>query len=62
MRRTGKNRAHLLTVALESCDKVRALLEAAMEFGVVTPAERRAAYALADQVCAMTYQLRQRSV
>lgn len=60
MRRTGKDRAHLLTVALGSCDEVRALLEAAVAFGVVSPAEQRAADALADRVCAMTYRLRQR--
>lgn len=60
MRRTGKDRAHLLTVALGSCDEARALLEAAVAFGVVSAADRRAADALADRVCAMTYRLRQR--
>jgi four helix bundle protein len=61
MRRTGKDRAHLLTVALGSCDEVRALLEAAVAFGVVSPEEQQAADALADRVCAMTYRLRQRA-
>jgi len=60
MRRTGKDRAHLLTVALGSCDEARALLEAAVAFGVVTAVEQRSADALADRVCAMTYRLRQR--
>jgi four helix bundle protein len=61
MRRTGKDRAHLLTVALGSCDEVRALLEAAVAFGVLSAAEQQRADALADRVCAMTYRLRQRS-
>ena len=61
MRRTGKDRAHLLTVALGSCDEARALIETAVAFGVVSPAEWQQADALADRVCAMTYRLRQRS-
>ena len=61
MRRTGKDRAHLLTVALGSCDEVRALLEAAVAFGVLSAAEQQRVDALADRVCAMTYRLRQRS-
>ena len=60
MRRTGKDRAHLLTVALGSCDEVRALLEAASAFGVLSADEQKRADALADRVCAMTYRLRQR--
>jgi four helix bundle protein len=60
MRRQGADRAHLLTVALGSCDEVRALLETAVAFGVLSEAERQAADALADRVCAMGYRLRQR--
>ena len=60
MRRTGKDRAHLLTVALGSCDEVRALLDTAAAFGIISPAEREQADALADRICAMTYRLRQR--
>jgi four helix bundle protein len=60
MRRTGADRAHLLTVALGSCDEVRALLEAAVAFGVLSEAEQQAADALADRVCAMGFRLRQR--
>lgn len=60
MRRTGKDRAHLLSVALGSCDEVRALLDTAAAFGVISPAEQQQADALADRVCAMTYRLRQR--
>ena len=60
MRRTGKDRAHLLTVALGSCDEVRALLDTAVAFGVVAVAEQQRLDALADRICAMTYRLRQR--
>lgn len=60
MRRTGSDRAHLLTVSLGSCEEVRALLEAAVAFGVLCTAEQQRADALADRVCAMTYRLRQR--
>jgi four helix bundle protein len=37
MRRTGSDRAHLLTVSLGSCEEVRALLEAALAFGMLSP-------------------------
>jgi len=60
MRRTGRDRAHLLTVALGSCDEVRALLDAAQALGAVAEPEHGQAQALADRVCAMTYRLRQR--
>ena len=60
MRRTGRDRAHLLTIALGSCDEVRALLDTAVAFGVLTEAEQQGADALADRVCAMAYRLRQR--
>jgi four helix bundle protein len=60
MRRTGSDRAHLLTVSLGSCEEVRALLEAAVAFGVLSTDEQQRADALADRICAMTYRLRQR--
>lgn len=60
MRRTGRDRAHLLTVALGSCEEVRALLEAAVAFGVLDRVEQQRVDALADRVCAMGYRLRQR--
>ena len=60
MRRTGKDRAHLLSVALGSCDEVRALLDTAAAFGVLSAQEQGQADALADRICAMTYRLRQR--
>ena len=60
MRRTGADRAHLLTVMLGSCDEVRAILDSALVFGVITPAEQQNADQLADRVCAMGYRLRDR--
>ncbi|MDY0001106.1 MAG: four helix bundle protein [Polyangia bacterium] len=60
MRRTGRDRAHLLTVALGSCDDVRALLEAAVAFGVIGRVEQQRIDGLADRVSAMGYRLRQR--
>lgn len=62
MRRTGADRAHLLTVALGSCEEVRALLDVAVAFGVLSRAEQQLADALADRVCAMGYRLRLRSL
>jgi hypothetical protein len=44
----------------EPVDEVRALLEAAVAFGVLSAAEQQQADALADRICAMTYRLRQR--
>ena len=61
MRRTGKDRAHLLTVALGSCDEARSLLETAVAFGTISLVDQQKADALADRVCAMTYRLWQRS-
>jgi four helix bundle protein len=61
MRRIGKDRAHLLTVALGSCDEVRALLDAARAFGVVTATEQQDADELADRICAMGYRLQQKA-
>lgn len=60
MRRTGKDRAHLLTVALGSCDEVRSLLEVAVAFGVLSDQQQSQLDALADRACAMLYRLRQR--
>ena len=62
MARTGRDRAHLLTVALGSCQEVRALLEAAVAFGVLSHTDHERIDALADRVCAMIYRLRQRSL
>jgi four helix bundle protein len=60
MRRTGSDRAQLLSVSLGSCEDVRALLEAAVALGILSASEQQRADALADRVCAMSYRLRQR--
>lgn len=60
MRRTGADRAHLLTVALGSCDEARAILEAAVAFGVLEQTDVAVAEALADRACAMMFRLRLR--
>jgi four helix bundle protein len=59
-RRTGNDRAHLLTVALGSAAESRAVLEVATALGAVPEADTMAAIALADRVCAMLYRLMQR--
>jgi four helix bundle protein len=61
MRRTGADRAHFLTIMLGSADEVRAILDGAHAFDVITPRERQGADALADRICAMGYRLRQKS-
>jgi four helix bundle protein len=60
MRRQGRDRAHLLSICLGSCDEVRALLEVAVAFGVLSAKEQQEAEPLADRICAMGYRLRQR--
>ena len=59
-RRTGNDRAHLLTVALGSADESRAVLEVAAALGAVDEADTVTAIALADRICAMLYRLVQR--
>ena len=59
-RRTGGDRAHLLTVALGSAAEVKAVLEVGEALGAVPAAATVASLALADRVCAMLYRLRQR--
>jgi len=61
LRRTGKDRAHLLTVSLGSCAEVRAILDAARAFGAITEGEQQKADALADRICAMGYRLQQKA-
>ena len=61
MRRTGKDRAHLLTVAMGSHDEVRALLDVAVAFGLLPREEQQRLDALADRISAMLYRLRQRA-
>ena len=61
MRRTGKDRPHLFSVALGSCDEVRSILDGVAAVGVITAAEHQEADELADRVCAMLYRLHQKS-
>ena len=60
MRRTGADRAHLLTVALGSADEVRSGIDIALAYGLMQPEQARQAEHLADRFCAMTFRLRQR--
>ncbi len=60
MRRTGRDRAHLLTVALGSADEVRSIVDVAMIKHIITSQEAQAADAKADRGCAMLFRIRQR--
>lgn len=60
MRRTGADRAHLLTVALGSASEVSAVVDVAEALGVATPAEVHSAQLGLDRLSAMLYRLRQR--
>lgn len=60
MRRTGGDRAHLLTVSLGSADEARSGIDIAAAYGILEPDEARHADALADRFCAMVYRIRQR--
>lgn len=62
LRRTGKDRPHLLTVALGSCGEVRSILDGVAAVGVITANEHQEADPLADRVCAMLYRLREVSL
>ena len=61
MRRTGGDRAHLLTVAMGSAAEVQALLDVGVALGLISKRQAGPADELADRVCAMVYRLRQRS-
>ena len=61
LRRTGKDRAHLLGVALGSCDEARSLLDQAVAYRQITEEERVQLDGLADRVCAMLFRLRQKA-
>jgi len=60
MRRTGADRAHLLTVALGSTAEVGAIVDVAEALGVAQGAPVRAAQVGVDRLSAMLYRLRQR--
>ena len=59
LRRTGNDRAHLLTVALGSADEVRCVLDMAAASRMIPIDRAQQAESLADRVCAMTYRLHQ---
>ena len=60
MRRTGADRAHLLTVALGSAAEMGAVVDVAEALGVALSTEARAAQQGLDRLSAMLYRLRQR--
>ena len=60
MRRTGRDRAHLLTIALGSADEVRTIVDICLTAALLTAQQAQTAEALADRVCAMVFRLRQR--
>ena len=57
-RRTGRDRAHLLAVALGSASEVRAALEVAVALGAIDPGATAEALALTDRVNALLFGLR----
>jgi hypothetical protein len=60
MRRTGADRAHLLTVAMGSASDVGAIVDVAQALGVALPSEARATQLGLDRLSAMLYRLRER--
>ena len=46
-----------ITESVELAGTVRAILDSALVFGIITPAEQTTADHLADRVCAMGYKL-----
>ena len=60
MRRTGKDRAHLLTVALGSTDEVRCIVDIALAAEILRPHEAAAAETLSDRIAAMLFRIRER--
>lgn len=60
MRRTGKDRAHLLTVSLGSADEVRTILDVAMASSLVAAEQTALPDQLADRFCAMAFRVRQK--
>ena len=62
MRRTGRDRAHLLTVALGSTEEVRTIVDVVVAWGMLTAAEAAPLDELADRLCAMTFRLRQNAM
>ncbi len=61
MRRTGRDRAHLLTVSMGSTAEGQAALDVALAMGLISHDDHREAWDLTDRECAMLYRLRQRA-
>ena len=59
LRRTGHDRAHLLTVALGSAEELRVGIDIAAAIGILTTDEAQTADQLADRICAMLFRLHQ---
>jgi four helix bundle protein len=59
MRRTGRDRAHLLTVAMGSAAEVQAILDVGLALGLLEQPQAQQLEQLADRVCAMLYRVRQ---
>ena len=60
MRRTGRDRAHLLTVAMGSAAEVQAIFDVGLALGLLERPQAQRVEQLADRVCAMLYRVRQR--
>jgi len=60
LRRSGRDRGHLLDVALGSAAETQALLDVALALGTVTDESWRALDRKLDRVCAMLHRLRGR--
>lgn len=56
--RLGRDRAHLLSIALGSAREVRAIVDVARATGMMDPATAQDIDSCGDRVCAMLYRLR----
>lgn len=60
MRRTGRDRAHLLTVAMGSAAELQAIVDVGLALGLLKRPQAQHVEQLADRVCAMLYRVRER--
>jgi four helix bundle protein len=60
LRRIGRDRAHLLTVALGSAAELEAIVDVAEALSVASTRQAAAARARLDRLAAMLYRLRER--
>jgi four helix bundle protein len=61
LRRTGRDRGHLLGVALGSAAEVQAVIDVGTAMGILDQGEGGDLEQLVDRVCAMLYRLRGRA-